>query len=376
MENKKITIGTFDCRQLDIDSVVRALESGYLSTGKELKKFEEIVSSYHNKKYGIMVNSGQSALEVALVLAKVKLKKLQLNVVVPTTTYAATLWAILNTNNNPIFCDIGEDYNLNIIDNEDIIWDDIDVILAVDLCGKTCHIPDNLKHKFIIKDACEAFGNKEAAIGDIVCHSFYVSHIITCGSGGMLILDDEELYNYGSSYIAHGRTMGGDFTKNTDKWIDKFVFDKVGVSYRSDNLSGALGLSQFNRTEDIIKKRKENAKYLIDNQSESINTTFWFPPDTYWKDCVFQFFPVLINKNMFRGSRNDFLTYLFNNNIDSRVLLSLTNQDIFKKLYGDISWKYEHSDYCNENGFVIGCHQDLTTYDMQYVLDIFENYDL
>ena len=260
----KVSIGTFECEDTDVMAVVRAMQSKMLSTGEELIEFEKEVAHRHCYEHGIMVNSGQSALEVALILAKVALKKPTLKVLVPATTYAATLWAVINTGNEAIFCDVGDDYNIGYgafgeeaRPNSDL---KADVILAVDLCGKVTRPPDWIRKKyFIIEDACESFGNRESNYGDITCFSFYVSHIITTGSGGMICLNNDDLAEYGRSYITHGRTFGGDFTKYKDEWVDRFLFDKVGTSFRSDNLSAALGLSQFKRLNSIIEQRRKNA---------------------------------------------------------------------------------------------------------------------
>jgi perosamine synthetase len=374
--NDKISIGTFDCSEEDVKSVSNAMESGYLSTGPELKQFEKEVASYYGKNFGLMVNSGQSALEVALMIAKKKLNKRILKVIVPTTTYAATLWAITNTGCVPVFCDIGQDYNIgpNLLDRE---YEDADVLLTVDLCGKTCFIPESVKDKyFVIEDACEAFGNKNCNYGDIICFSFYVSHIITTGSGGMLIFDDKEDLDYAKSYISHGRALGEDFTEHFDKWENKFYFDKIGSSYRSDNLSASLGLSQFKRLDKIIEKRKENAATLIEryNESETLKDNYRFPSLEYWEDCVFQFFPILIKKDSY-VNRESLLEFLYKKGIGSRVLLSLTNQPIVRSIFGEIEKDYPMSEYCNSNGFILGCHQKLTKEDMHYIIESLEEYD-
>jgi dTDP-4-amino-4,6-dideoxygalactose transaminase len=320
-----------------------------------------------------MVSSGQAALEVALILAKVRLGKNKLKVLIPSTTYAATLWAILNTNNEPIFADIDTNYVLDLHKAiEDGTADQADVLMPVDLCGysaysayKNDYDMIRLKGKFIIQDACEAFWNKYACYGDIICHSFYVSHIITTGSGGMLSLDDKELAQYARSYISHGRVFGGDFTKFKDKWVDRFLFDKVGASCRSDNLSASLGLSQMEDLDTILSRRNRNANILSSHGSAILDEYFHFVDIHYIRESVFQFYPILIKKKI---NREELLQYLFEHDIDSRVLLSLTNQPIMQQLYGDIEPIYPVSANVNKNGFLVGCHQDLVEDDMRYIL--------
>jgi len=111
--SKKITIGTFQCSDQDVEFVTKAMKSNMISTGPELIEFERRCAGLFSKQHCIMVNSGQSALEIALVLAKQKLEKDRLTVALPATTYAATLWAILNTDCVPVFVDVNTDFNID-----------------------------------------------------------------------------------------------------------------------------------------------------------------------------------------------------------------------------------------------------------------------
>jgi len=357
----RLTIGILD---IDKDDVLRriktVLDSGFLSSGKEIVEFEYKVAQFHQKSFGIFVNSGQSALEVALELAKEHLKKDRpLKVLVPATTYAATLWAIINTGNIPVFCDI--DSNTFCIDYTKAP-EEYDVALPVDLCGYPVGRPPN-KDVFVIEDACEAIGNPKCTYGDIVCFSFYVSHIITTGNGGMLCLNNVHLESYARSYIAHGRRYGGDFTKHTGEWVDRFFFDKVGVSYRGDCLHAALGLSQLEKLLDIIPIRKRNAVELLYQLKEYKAPVQW-PSQEYLDDCVFQFFPLVLEDNV---DRTTVLKDLFIRGVDSRVLFPLTTQPAVKTLYGDISQNYPVSAKINTQGFIVGCHQHMTMEDMERI---------
>ncbi|KKM92084.1 hypothetical protein LCGC14_1221940 [marine sediment metagenome] len=357
----RLTIGTLD---IDKDDVLRriktVLDSGFLSSGKEIVEFEHKVAQLHQKSFGIFVNSGQSALEVALELAKEHLKKDRpLKVLVPATTYAATLWAIINTGNIPVFCDI--DPNTFCIDYTKTP-EEYDVALPVDLCGYPAGRPPN-KDVFVIEDACEAIGNPKCIYGDIICSSFYVSHIITTGNGGMLCLNNVHLESYARSYIAHGRQYGGDFTKHTGEWVDKFFFDRVGVSYRGDCLHAALGLSQMQKLSNIIDVRKKNANELR-RYLKTYKVPVQFPSDEYMNNCVFQFFPFVLEDGV---DRTTVLKDLFNSGIDSRVLFPLTTQPAVKELYGDISQNYPVSARINTQGFIVGCHQHMSLQDMHII---------
>lgn len=375
---RKVNFATFECEKEDIEKVIQSLKSGYLSVGPDLTELQKSVAFMCGKKYGLMVNSGQSALEVSIAMAKIYLQKEKLKILVPSTTYSATLWAVLNQNCEAIFCDIGSDYNIDFYKLKHNIQD-IDVVIPVDLCGKSLDKFQISKLKtlkpniFIIEDACEAFGNHNCNYGDIICFSFYVAHHITSGQGGMLCCNNEFLINYAESYISHGRKFGGDFTAYSNEWHDRFIFDKVGVSYRSSNMNAALALSQFKRKDKIISKRQNNALTMINyyENSSKLKEGFYFPDEYYWKNSVFQFFPIRIinNSNL---DRNLISQYLYKEGIDTRVLLSLTNQPAFINIFGDIESKYFMSKECNKNGFMVGCHQDLEEEDMLYICEKLE----
>jgi len=361
MKHKRLTTGILSWDEQDIlKRVTEVIKSGNLSSGKQITEFENKVARLHGKKYGIFVNSGQSALEVSLILAKQKLGKDKLRVLMPVNTYAADLWAILNTGNIPIFHDI-DLFNFCLpYPKMDV---DCDVILPVDLCGYAA-FGEKPSKGFVIEDACQALGNRRCNYGDIICFSFYVSHHITTGCGGMLCLDDEKLVEYARSYIAHGREYGGDFTKYNNLWVDRFSFDKVGASYRGDCLHAALGLSQLKDLSSNIKQRKVNA-HLLRHFLLKENWNGQVPTDAYIDRSVFQFFPLRFGHTIDRTSALKRLYSKFN--IDSRVLFPLTTQPIFKNLYGDIGNAFPSSIVVNKSGFIVGCHQDMTEDDIKYM---------
>jgi dTDP-4-amino-4,6-dideoxygalactose transaminase len=362
---KHIHIGVLDTDNNEEVQVINAIKSGFLSAGPAIEEFENKVASLHGKKHGIFVNSGQSALEVALVLARecLGIHDRPLRVLVPTTTYAATLWAVLITGNVPVFCDI--DPRTFCIDYTKVS-EKYDIALPVDLCGHASSAPPE-KNIMVVEDACEAVGNSKCIYGDIICISFYVAHIITTGCGGIVCLNDDYLTEYARSYIAHGRKFGGDFTKYKDVWVDRFLFDKVGVSVRGNALDAAFGLAQLKKLDRIIQKRQENARHFYDLWINSdIKDRIQLPSLDYISNCVFQFFPIVLDNGL---NREKVLKFLFTKGIDSRVLLSLTNQPIFRKLYGNIEDNYPVSKFTNAQGFILGCHQQLNASDIEYVFE-------
>ena len=358
---RKITTGTLDIDILDtLDILNDVLESNMFSAGKHIGLFENNAAAIHGKSYGVLMNSGQSALEVAL--TAVRTSSAPLKVLVPATTYIATVWSIENTGNIPVFCDIDPetfciDYNK--------APDDYDIAMPVDLCGYSAGRPKDIT-KFVIEDAAQSFGNTECTYGDIICSSFYVSHIITTGSGGIAMFNNLEFDSFMRSYISHGRTFGGDFTKFTDEWVDRFKFNKVGVSFRGDALHAAVGLAQLKKLPQILWQRKGNANKIRALLEDAKIEGLWYPSQDYVNKCVFQFFPLVLDDNILR---ENVLRKLYKKGIDSRVLFNLTNQPIFQEKYGDIEDNYPVSKRINTQGFLIGCHQHITDDNICYLVE-------
>lgn len=370
---KRIGIGSYEFKQSHLDAVEKSLKETWLTAGPYIDEFEDRIAKYHRKEYGVFVNSGQSALEVALRIAQNKIGKDKLKVVIPSTTYLATLWAVLNTDNIPLFADI--DSHL-VIDPESVLkHKEFDVLMPVDLCGYSAHqqtqeVIRGADHDFIvINDACEALGSQTVHYGDITCFSFYTSHMITTGYGGMLCSCDKDDIEFARSYISHGRQFGGDFTKYQGQWVDRFKFDKVGVSYRESSLSASLGLAQIDGLYKNIAKRQAVARifaYKIGDEG-----VFNTPSHSYILNCVFQFFPVICSSEI---DREHFLSYLYDNGIDSRVLLSLTNQSIVKEKWPNLEEDCIQSKIINERGFLIPCHDELSPEEVKYIVETFNSY--
>lgn len=367
--NRKLTMGTLDMDNEDVlRRVADVLNAGLLSSGPPIDEFEQRTAALHGKERGVFVNSGQSALEVALehIRNLIDPGSRPFKVLVPTTTYAATLWAVLRVGGVPVFCDV--DPGTFCIDYSNAP-EDYDVALPVDLCGYPAGRPPYEVGACVIEDACEAIGNPLCTYGDIICLSFYVSHLITTGGGGMLCFDEKDSEDWMRSFISHGRVYGGDFTKYAGEWVDRFSFDKVGVSYRGDCLHAVVGLSQLKKLQGIIKARKENAAVLCNALMAKRISELQYPDQDYVNESVFQFVPLVLADGI---DREKVLKGLFKRGIDSRVLFPLTTQSIFQELYGDVAGDYPVSNRINSQGFIVGCHQHLRSDDMLYIAEALE----
>ena len=157
--------------------------------------------------------------------------------------------------------------------------------------------------------------------------------------------------------------------KRTETDMDRrFTFVRLGYSYRVGEIEGALGLGQLERVDEIMGSRHKNADYLIKGL-EHLEKFIQLPrhPDNI--EHTYMMFPVLVKRES-PVSKNELVKYLESENIETRPMLPLLNQPIYKKIFGDIEKNYPNAEYIDNNGFYIGCHHGLSKDDLDREISI------
>lgn len=385
----KIGVGYALVTDLEKKYVNMALDARRLSPGPFVHQFETTFAKLHNQRYGIACNSGTSSLHVALEALKEKYNwQSDSEVIVPAITFIATSNACLHAGLKPVFVDVdSKTYNINPNLIEAKITPKTVAIMPVHTFGQPCEMDAILKiaYKYglkIVEDCAEAHfakykGQPVASFSDIAGSSTYVAHTITTGIGGVITTNDTELAEMARSLIAHGRacTCESCIAYNPNQvcklrmetQMDKrFMMIRLGYSYRIGELEGALGVAQLENRDLIMSKRKENAAYLF-NHLKDAEDVLQLP---YYPDYVehsFMMFPIVIKeKASFR--RDDIVKYLEKHNIETRPMLPLLNQPVYKKIFGDIEKEYPVAKWIDNNGFYVGCHHGLTNEDLDVIV--------
>lgn len=392
---EKIGVGYASVTDIEKRYVLEALDSQRLSQGKFVAAFEKKFAKMHGHPYGVMCNSGTSALHLALeALRETDGWTDEAEVLVPAITFIATGNAVLHAGMKPVFVDVDPvTYNMAPGEIEKHITDNTKCIIPVHCFGMPCDmfriVPIAKKHGLrIIEDCAEAHfakvdGLTVGSFSDIMACSTYVAHTITTGVGGIMCTSDRNLMEILRSLAAHGRActcercLASDGTsvcpKRMETEIDRrFLFVRLGYSDRVGELEGALGLGQLERVEEIMEARRRNARALIDGLSPFENL-IQLPRHPDNVEHTYMMFPLLPKK----GSgieRAVFVRYLEKHNIETRPMLPMLNQPIYKELFGDIEKDYPVAEYINHNGFYIGCHHGLTQADIDYEVQIIGTY--
>lgn len=373
--------------------VQEILDANRLSQGPRVYEFEKDFARLHNQKYGIALNSGTSALHVGLEAMKEKfgwnVDDKKLKVLVPAVTFIASSNACLHAGFEPVFVDVdAKTYNIDPAQIESKIDEDTVAIMPVHLFGQPCEMDPiiELAQKYnlkIIEDCAEAhfatYKDKTVgSFGEMAGFSTYVAHTITTGVGGVITTNDRELMEISRSLLAHGRACTCEKCVASDpskvcplrlktEMDRRFMFVRIGYSYRIGEFEGVIGLDQLDNKDFIMNARKANAEYLTKNLQDVQNYLRlpWYPE---YVTHSFMMYPIVIKKEA-PFERRDLTTWLEKNNIETRPMMPLLNQPIYKKIFGDIEKNYPVAEWINHCGFYVGCHHGLQREQLDKIVD-------
>jgi dTDP-4-amino-4,6-dideoxygalactose transaminase len=389
-EQRSIGLGTLKLSDKAKSYVNEVLDSNRLSYGPFLKKLEQGFGKIHSAKFCVSSNSGTSSLQVALQA----LKELHGwhdgdEVIVPSITFIATSNVVLHNRMTPVFVDVDREYyEIDPTLIEQKITPRTRAIMPVHLFGQPCDMDPiialakkyNLK---IIEDSCETMfarykGRPVGTLGDIGCFSTYVAHLLTTGVGGLATTNNPEYAVAMRSLVNHGRDsiylnidddngLGNEQLKEII--AKRFSFVSVGHSFRMTELEGALGVAQLEDYSDMVIKRKTNAAYLTASL-KGFSAYMQLPKIRPGCDHVFMMYPIVL----IHEGKIDLINYLEQKGIETRDMMPLITQPIYKKLFGIKEGEYPVADWINSNGFYIASHQDLSKEDLDYMIEAIKSY--
>lgn len=262
-----IPYGRQSIDEADIQAVVDVLRSDYLTTGPKVAEFERKVADYVGAKYAVAVCNGTAALHVACLAAGIGSGD---EVITTPITFAASANCALYCGADPVFADIDPlTYNIDPKEVERCITSRTKAIIPVHYTGQPCDMEAITaiakKHNLtVIEDAAHALGavyngRKIGSISDMTCFSFHPVKPVTTGEGGMVVTQDEALYRRLLLFRSHGITRDEDLlTENQGPWY--YQQQLLGYNYRITDISCALGISQMDKLDGFLEKRRSIAK--------------------------------------------------------------------------------------------------------------------
>ena len=287
MENKVIPYGRQNITQEDIDIVVEALKSDYLTQGPKILEFENAFAKYVGSKYAVAVANGTAALHLCTLALDVKKGQ---KVITTPITFAASANCVRYCDGEVVFADIDpETYLLDYDSVKNILeaspMGTYQGIIPVDFAGRAVDLEKFRKladeyNLWIIEDSCHApggcfideKGNEQNCgngnFADLAIFSFHPVKHIASGEGGMITTNNEVLYQKLLMLRTHGIVKSNELYTNSIEFAggkDTYPLwymemQELGFNYRLTDFQAALGLSQLKRADEGLQRRREIAK--------------------------------------------------------------------------------------------------------------------
>lgn len=355
--------------EADAQAVFEAVKRGDVSGlgGPELKKFEESFASFVKAPFAVSTTSCYTALHLAMATVGIGPGD---EVLVQAFTNMSTVFPIVYLGAKPIAIDSEKDtWNIDPALLESKITPRTKAIVVVHIYGHPVDMDPIMaiakKHKlFVVEDAAEALGAEYkgtpvGAIGDVGCFSFLANKFITTGEGGMVTLKDPKLYERAKMLrsLAFGKE-------------NKFMHQDFGYNYRMTNIQAALGLSQMNKANQIINKKREIAHYYL-KAFQDVPDLILPIEKPYAKNVYWMFTIILSGRHI--GQRKQIMAALKERGVDAReTFIPLNGQEIFikKGLVNKDDCPVANS--LGENGFYLPSGPNISSEELEYVANNFK----
>lgn len=334
----------------DLCNLIDASLDLWLTTGRFNDEFEKEFAKFLGIKYALTTNSGSSANLLALsALTSYKLGKKQIKdgdeVITIASCFPTTINPIIQLGFIPVFvdCKLG---TCNIDENkiEEAITKKTKAIFVAHTLGNPFNLYKVLKickkyNLWLIEDSCDALGAKYknknvGTVGHIGTFSFYPAHHITMGEGGAVITNDSQLYRIIMSFrdwgrdcyckTGHDNTCKSRFSMQQGKmpfgYDHKYIYSHIGYNLKITDFQAAIGVSQLKKLPTFLKKRTENANYLI-NKLKDLEKYFILPKSIKGRKSSWFGFLLTIKPNC-KFTKQQLVEYLEQNGVGTRPLFA------------------------------------------------------
>lgn len=368
----------------DIKKGIEVLKSKQITMSKETEVFEKIFSKKNNSNFALMCNSGSSAnlLMVSAACNPLRYNNLKKNdeVLIPAVCWSTSLWPLIQNGLIPKFVDIDlKTLNIDINDLKRKITKKTKAIMSVHILGLSTNMDELVKickkKKLILfEDTCESLGTKYKSkylgnFGDFASYSFYYSHQITSGEGGMVVCKNQKDYEILKCLRSHGWSRNSNlhklYKKKYKNLNDKFLFINSGYNLRPLDVTAAIAKNQYKRLDLFIKERNSNRKLIIKKilNHKKWNNQFIFLKVPKNIQPSWFGLPILISDGL-KNKKNKFLKFLDKIGIENRPIVSgnFLNQPASKLYKLTSKEKFVSSQKVEDNGFFIGLHTKKTSH--------------
>lgn len=315
----------------DLNLITKIIKRGtQWAIGPEIEEFENAIKNYVGSDYCLTLNSGTSALHATFLAYGFGESD---EIIVPSFSFISTANSVLFVNAKPVFSDIEEQtFGLDPTILNDKFTKKTKAIVPMDYGGLSCNILEirdvaKANNITLIEDAAEALGasirgKKIGSIADSSIFSFCGNKVLTTGEGGAVVTNSKEIYEKIKFIRSHGRVDKINYFNNPQE----STYSNLGYNWRMSTITAALGISQLQKLNKIIKMRQENAAYISSRLCNISQIKMPNPPKDY--EHIYQMYTIrLQNKTM----RDDLHKFLINKKIFSKVYFSPIHMTTFYK---------------------------------------------
>lgn len=365
-----IPYGRQSINEDDIKAVEEVLKSDFLTTGPKIAEFERKFADYVGAKYAVAVSNGTAALHIACMAAGIGKGD---EVITTPITFAASANCALYCGATSVFADIDPvTYNISPESVESHVTERTKAIIPVHYTGQTCdmdaiHKIADKYNLIVIEDAAHAVGaeykgKKIGSLSDMTEFSFHPVKHITCGEGGIVTTNREDLYEKLKLFRTHGITREEKFLHKVDgPWYYEQI--DLGYNYRITDIQAALGISQLGRIDKFLEKRKKiAAKY--DEAFRDFNG-IEIPKQAEYSNSAYHLYVIKVDKSI----RKALFEYLRANNIGVNVHYIPVYTFPYYREHGYENVKCENAEKLYESIISIPIYYDLSDEEQDYVID-------
>ncbi len=390
----------------DISAGKKVLNSKRITMAQYTRNFENEFAKKINAKHALMVNSGSSANLLAVFAAGNPLKKNHLKrgdeVLAPVLCWSTSIWPLVQFGLKPVFVDVDMNtLNINVKELKRKITKKTKAIMLINVLGISSDLYEikkiAKKYKLIIlEDNCESLGSKLknkylGTFGNYGTFSFYYSHQITSGEGGMITCDNDRDYEILFSLRSHGWFGGTRFYSRKFKSYNiyakkypnldpRYIFSNSGFNLRPTDIQAAIAHNQFKRLDKLKKMRNINRKLILKKiiNSQKWNNQFIFVEPNKNIDPSWMGLPILINEK-YKKKKRKFINFLDQKGIETRPVISgsFVNHPA-AKLYklNKKNYKFPIAQKIQDLGFLVGLHtRKISKKNLQLLHDSFYQID-
>jgi len=382
-----------DISDLEINEVVEAMKSGWITTGPRTKKFEKQITAYTGAKKGACLNSATASMELTLRILGIGEGD---EVITTPYTYTASASVIHHVGAKIVMVDVKEDsHEMDYDQLGSLITERTKAVIAVDIAGIICDyeklaeiieskkdlfrpknpIQESFNRVIIVADAAHAFGAAYKGvrcgnIADFTCFSFHAVKNLTTAEGGAVVwkdnpkIDDDWLYNQYMLYSLHGQSKDAFAKSQKGSW----EYDIIIPAYKCNmtDLTAAFGLMQLLRYENLLKRRFEIIEQY-DEAFEKMGFSYLAHHGSDHKSSGHLY--MLQIPDFDETQRNELIVKMAEDGISTNVHYKpLPMLSAYKNLGFDIKdFPNAYNMYCNE--ITLPLHTLLSNEDVSYIIE-------